>query len=76
MLGLVCGGIADGKMERLGRVLEKADDLRLRTVRNVVEMLTPQQAVQFLIAAAELQFGVHIWGLNHDRRSLAPIINQ
>ncbi|KAG5546102.1 hypothetical protein RHGRI_018319 [Rhododendron griersonianum] len=63
MLGLVCGGIAYGKMERLGRVLEKADDLRLRTVRNVVEMLTLQQAVQFLIAAAELQFGVHIWGL-------------
>ncbi|KAH7860324.1 hypothetical protein Vadar_012140 [Vaccinium darrowii] len=67
MLGNLCGNI-DEKIEGLGRALEKADDLRLRTLRNVVEILTPQQAVQFLVAAAELQFGVHAWGLNHDRR--------
>lgn len=57
----------EGKIERLARVVEKADDLRLRTIGNVVELLTPQQAVQFLIAAAQLQFGVRGWGLNHDR---------
>lgn len=55
-------------MGLLVSVLKKADELRLTTVRKVVELLTPQQAVEFLIAAAELQFGVHGWGLNQDRR--------
>lgn len=55
------------KIGRLVTILRKADDLRLRTVRSVVELLTPQQAVEFLIAAAELQFGVRIWGVDHDR---------
>lgn len=55
------------KIRRLADILRKADDLRLRTVRRVVEMLTAQQAVEFLIAAAELQFGIRGWGLNHDR---------
>ncbi|CAB4307724.1 unnamed protein product [Prunus armeniaca] len=58
----------DMKMGRLVSVLKKADDLRLRTVRKVVELLTPQQAVEFLIAAAELQFGVRGWGMNQDRQ--------
>lgn len=56
------------KIGRLAVIMRKADDLRLRTVRRVVDLLTPQQAVEFLIAAAELQFGVHGWGVNHDRR--------
>ena len=61
---------ADDLNEKIGRlvsVLSKADDLRLRTIRSVVELLTPQQAIEFLIAAAELQFGVRGWGLNHGR---------
>ena len=48
-------------------VFKRADDLRLRTVRRVVELLTPQQAVEFLIGAAQLQFGIRGWGINHDR---------
>ncbi|XP_052178713.1 protein DOG1-like 4 [Diospyros lotus] len=62
----VCTNV-DGKIERLVRILEKADDLRLRTVRKVVDLLTPQQGVEFLVAAAEFHFGVRSWGLNHDR---------
>ncbi|KAK6946623.1 Transcription factor TGA like domain [Dillenia turbinata] len=62
------GDFIDGKMRRLVGILERADDLRLRTVRRVVDLLTPQQAVEFLIAAAELQFGVHGWGVNHDHQ--------
>ncbi|OVA07255.1 Transcription factor TGA like domain [Macleaya cordata] len=53
--------------ERLVMVLEKAEDLRLKTIKTVVEILTPQQAVEFLIAAAELQFGVRGWGLDTDQ---------
>ncbi|XP_022935985.1 protein DOG1-like 4 [Cucurbita moschata] len=56
-----------GKVEGLVSIIKKADDLRLRTVQKVVELLTPKQAVEFLIAAAELQFGVRGWGLNQDR---------
>ncbi|KAK6934138.1 Transcription factor TGA like domain [Dillenia turbinata] len=62
------GDFIDGKIGRLAGVLERADDLRLRTVRRVVDLLTPQQTVEFLIAAAELQFGVRGWGVNHDRQ--------
>ncbi|XP_022981708.1 protein DOG1-like 4 [Cucurbita maxima] len=59
---------ASGKGEGLVRIIKKADDLRLRTVQKVVELLTPKQAVEFLIAAAELQFGVRVWGINEDRQ--------
>ncbi|KAF4363783.1 hypothetical protein F8388_000448 [Cannabis sativa] len=64
------GGGVSQKIGRLGFVLRKADDLRLRTIQSVVELLTPQQAVEFLIAAAELQFGIRAWGVNHDRTSI------
>lgn len=57
----------DVKTGQLSSVLKKADDLRLRTVRKVVDLLTPQQAVEFLIAASELHFGVRGWGINQDR---------
>ncbi|KAF5196620.1 Delay of germination [Thalictrum thalictroides] len=55
------------EIERLVKVLAKADDLRLKTIKSVVDILTTQQAVEFLIAAAELQFGVHGWGLDKDQ---------
>ncbi|AES66592.1 putative transcription factor TGA like domain-containing protein [Medicago truncatula] len=55
------------KIERLVSIIKKADDLRLRTLRSVVEFLSPQQAVEFLIASAELVVGIRGWGLNHDR---------
>uniref|UniRef100_A0A803QGX7 DOG1 domain-containing protein n=1 Tax=Cannabis sativa TaxID=3483 RepID=A0A803QGX7_CANSA len=64
------GGGVSQKIGQLGFVLRKADDLRLRTIQSVVELLTPQQAVEFLIAAAELQFGIRAWGVNHDRTSI------
>ncbi|KAK9132140.1 hypothetical protein Scep_011668 [Stephania cephalantha] len=57
----------DPEIQRLLLVLKNADDLRLRTMKKVVEILTPQQAVEFLIAAAELQFGVRGWGLDKDQ---------
>lgn len=57
-----------GRVEGLVSIIKKADDLRLRTMQKVVELLTTKQAVEFLIAAAELQFGVRGWGLNQDRQ--------
>ncbi|KAJ9182996.1 hypothetical protein P3X46_006919 [Hevea brasiliensis] len=65
-MGSSCCSDIDDKIGRLVRIVLKADDLRLRTVRKVVEFLTPQQAAEFLIAAAELQFGIRFWGRNED----------
>ncbi|XP_059655203.1 protein DOG1-like 4 [Cornus florida] len=50
------------KKEGLGEVLHRADDLRLRTLKGVIDILTPIQAVHFLIAAAELHLRLHDWG--------------
>nr|XP_010920869.1 protein DELAY OF GERMINATION 1-like [Elaeis guineensis] len=54
------------KREGMGRVLEKADELRLETLKGVVEILRPMQAVHFLIAAAELQLWLHEYGTKKD----------
>ncbi|KAD3066758.1 hypothetical protein E3N88_34638 [Mikania micrantha] len=62
----------DKKIEQLVKIVEKADDLRLRTLKAVVELMTPQQAAEFLIAAGQLHFGIHRCGLVRDReRQLA-----
>ncbi|GMH13103.1 hypothetical protein Nepgr_014944 [Nepenthes gracilis] len=60
------------KEDALEEILHKADDLRLSTLKNIVEVLTPIQAVHFFIAATELHLRVHDWGkrrdLKEDRR--------
>ncbi|XP_009629955.1 protein DOG1-like 4 [Nicotiana tomentosiformis] len=61
-------GDVDRKMERLVEILEKADQLRMKTIENLLQLLTAQQAVEFLIAAAHLLFGIRGWGVNHDRQ--------
>ncbi|KAH0651348.1 hypothetical protein KY285_031473 [Solanum tuberosum] len=70
ILGLM--GDIEGKMEKLVEILEKADKLRMKTIENLVELLTPQQAIEFLIASAHLQFGIRRWGINHDRQRENP----
>lgn len=66
------GGEVRGAMEqyaqKLARVLEEADRLRIRTVREVAtEILTPQQAVEMLAAGKQLHLAVHNWGKTRDR---------
>ncbi|KAL2498555.1 transcription factor-related [Abeliophyllum distichum] len=54
------GAVEDGQLEAnlaskedgLLEVMQRADDLRLKTLKEVVNILTPVQAVHFLIAAA------------------------
>nr|GMC76703.1 transcription factor TGA1-like [Ipomoea batatas] len=67
IIGMMSGNL-EAKMEKLAEILEKADELRMKTITNLVELLTAQQAVEFLIAAAQLMFGIRRWGINHDRR--------
>ncbi|XP_073021058.1 protein DOG1-like 4 isoform X2 [Primulina eburnea] len=56
------------KEEGLVQVLQKADDLRMNTLRKVVGLLSPVQSVHFLIAAAELHLRFHDWGKKRDAR--------
>lgn len=53
-------------VEQIKMIVNKADDLRLLTIRSIVELLTTRQAVEFLIAASELQFGIGMWGHHVD----------
>ncbi|KAF3616511.1 putative alternative NAD(P)H-ubiquinone oxidoreductase C1, chloroplastic/mitochondrial-like [Capsicum annuum] len=58
----------DKREEGLFDVLKKADDLRLRTLKEILKILTPIQGVHFLIAAAELHLRFHEWGMKKDAR--------
>ncbi|XP_006643777.1 protein DOG1-like 3 [Oryza brachyantha] len=60
------------KAEGMKRVLEMADGLRLETMREVVALLRPSQAVHFLIAAAELHLAVHEFGRRRDGGGNGP----
>ncbi|KAI7756223.1 hypothetical protein M8C21_000895 [Ambrosia artemisiifolia] len=54
------------KKDKWEKVLNMADSLRMETLKSVIEILTPIQAVYFLIAAAELHLRLHDWGLKMD----------
>ncbi|XP_057809627.1 protein DELAY OF GERMINATION 1-like [Salvia miltiorrhiza] len=56
------------KEEGFQKVLQSADDLRLGTLKAVVGILSPIQAVHFLIAAGELHLSLHEWGRDKDER--------
>ena len=65
----------DSAMEALERalvgVLERADELRVSTVRNIVGILSPPQTVQFLAAAVQFQLHLRKWGLQRDAQGMA-----
>lgn len=48
----------DGRLERVGRLVVRADELRMRTLRAVVGILEPLQAADLLVAAADLEVGI------------------
>ncbi|KAJ7957071.1 Transcription factor TGA5 [Quillaja saponaria] len=56
------------KEDELEKILLRADDLRLRTLKSILNILNPLQAAQFLIAAAELHLRLHDWGKKRDAR--------
>ncbi|KAF8704906.1 hypothetical protein HU200_031148 [Digitaria exilis] len=81
MVELAGGGGMDGeameremeaKAEGMKRVLEMADGLRMETMRGVVALLLPGQAVHFLLAAAELHLAVHDFGRRKDGHAPPP----
>jgi len=61
------GGELDvrGLVRRVRSVLDRADALRLRTMKRAVEILQPAQAAELLIAAADMEIGFREFGLNY-----------
>ncbi|XP_041023976.1 protein DELAY OF GERMINATION 1 [Juglans microcarpa x Juglans regia] len=49
-------------------VLEEADRLRLSTLKELIGILTPRQAVDFLAVSKKLHLCVHQWGKRRDLR--------
>ena len=66
----------NGKVERaldkhdqdIVGVLEEADRLRLSTLKELLGILMPRQAVEFLAAGKKLHLRVHEWGKMRDFR--------
>ncbi|KAG8389758.1 hypothetical protein BUALT_Bualt01G0011900 [Buddleja alternifolia] len=56
------GSTLKPKEEGFRRILQSADNLRMTTLKAVINILSPIQAVHFLIAAAELHLRIHNWG--------------
>lgn len=59
----------DPKKEALVEILQKADDLRLKILKQVLQILSPIESVHFLVAAAELHLRFHEWGKKRDERN-------
>ncbi|GKE35151.1 DOG1-like protein 3 [Tanacetum coccineum] len=66
----------DSKKDGLEELLHMADDLRLETLKAVIEILTPIQTVYFLIAAAELHLRLHDWGKKRDVNGTENVTNE
>ncbi|XP_075524198.1 protein DELAY OF GERMINATION 1-like [Primulina tabacum] len=48
-------------------MIEEADELRLKTYEELVKILTPAQALDYIIAAKKLRLCVRAWGIEKDR---------
>ncbi|XP_026410591.1 protein DOG1-like 2 [Papaver somniferum] len=60
----------DDHAAELARIWEETDRLRLKTVKELIHILTPLQAVDFLVAAKKLYLSMHEWG--QTRRDSNP----
>ncbi|KAK6157317.1 hypothetical protein DH2020_011565 [Rehmannia glutinosa] len=58
----------------LAHILADADKLRLDTLKELIAILTPLQAVDFLAAAKKLHISMHEWGKRRDRQFGNPLI--
>lgn len=47
-------------------LVEDADRLRLETVKEIIEILKPVQAVQFLAAGKKLRLCMHEWSMKKE----------
>ncbi|MQL97886.1 hypothetical protein Taro_030589 [Colocasia esculenta] len=64
-LGAVQGAM-DGYEGFLAGILEDADALRIKTLKEILGILSPTQAVDYLAAAKQLHLAVHEWGSQRE----------
>ncbi|KAL8030878.1 hypothetical protein ABFX02_14G314300 [Erythranthe guttata] len=70
-IGSLVNSVLKPKEEGFQMLLQSADELRMKTLKGVIDILSPIQAVHFLIAAAELQLCLHEWGKDKQDEQLA-----
>ncbi len=56
----------DEKLKALEELVIDADDVRNRTLKEMVQILNPVQAAQYLVAAAQIQVAIRHLGAKHD----------
>lgn len=54
------------KVGTLERIIQKADDLRLRTLKDIVDFLEPVQVVDLLVAAADFEIGMRCVSIDRN----------
>ncbi|CAA7014144.1 unnamed protein product [Microthlaspi erraticum] len=64
----------DKQEEAMANLLAEADKLRVDTLAKIVEILTPIQGADFLLAGKKLHLSMHEWGTVRDRRRRECII--
>ncbi|KAI3440021.1 DOG1 domain-containing protein, partial [Psidium guajava] len=50
-------------------IMGEADRLRLDTLKEIVRVLTPPQAVDFLATSRKLHLCIHEWGKRRDHKN-------
>ncbi|CAN7091510.1 hypothetical protein BRARA_I01910 [Brassica rapa] len=65
----------DKQEEAMATLLAEADNLRVDTLAKIIEILTPVQAGDFLMAGKKLHLSMHQWGALRDRRRRECIID-
>ncbi|KAH6773610.1 transcription factor-like protein [Perilla frutescens var. hirtella] len=58
-----------GMLAGLERVMKMADCVRLKTIKGVLDVLSPMQCVQFLAATSMLHIQIRKWGNNSNKSS-------
>ncbi|KAI3958983.1 hypothetical protein MKX01_023659 [Papaver californicum] len=58
----------DSHSEDLASILVDSDKLRMNTLKELIDIFTPLQAVEYLIAGKELHLCMHHWGQIRDHR--------
>jgi hypothetical protein len=56
----------DEKVKVLEELVIDADDVRNRTLKEMVQILNPVQAAQYLVAAAQIQVAIRHLGAKHN----------
>ncbi|KAL2496486.1 delay of germination 1 [Forsythia ovata] len=66
--GLDLDQAIDAHSHSLARVLAAADKLRLNTLKELMRILSPLQAVDLLVATKKLHLSMHEWGKRRDKQ--------